>query len=46
MSNLTLIRLGGLAAVVGGAVILLSDITGLLVFDFDDAFSEVVATGI
>lgn len=45
MKSHDLTRLGGLAAVVGGVVILFCDVLGLLLFDFDAAFSEVASTG-
>src|SRR5215203_1472009 len=44
MSSPDLIRMSGLAAILGSGLIAISDISGSLILDFEN-FSEVAATG-
>jgi hypothetical protein len=44
MSSTSLMRLGGLAAMLGGGLIFITDILGLLILDFED-FSATAASG-
>ena len=44
MSSTSLVRLGGLAAVLGGGLVFIADVLGLLILDFEN-FSTTAATG-